>query len=197
MSRYLRVVVPGFQAAIALVVACANKFYGGTRFYEYYLGNAKELILNINLPVVACWILVFSPIKVLGRYFPSRSGISLNLAVILMTLLIAISIALFWHLVVVEVEKRLQGRSILRPLGKRRALAAAIGFCCLGILAGLYGFDIGAPLWHVRPVDAGIAALPPAIWAFIFIGIGIQDLVVCFQNTKLRGTEEFARKPNM
>jgi hypothetical protein len=189
LHKRLRIFIPAVQLAAAFVVFSANRFYGGTRFYGYYLGDAEDVIIHLNLPLVALWTLVFSPIAWVTRYLPPVTGTLHAVGTILVALLLVSSAALFWYLVAVEIEMRSRGESMLRPSGWYSGLAAVAGLCCFGAGAAFYGYVVSRPLWYARPVDAVIEGSLPAIWGLVFIGIAAQDLVVSMRNRTKRLAE--------
>lgn len=189
MYKRLRAVVPAVQVAAAIVVFSATKFYGTSRFYEYYLGDAQNVIIHLNLPLMALWALVFSPIAWLTRYLPPVTGTLHAVGIILVALLLASSVVLFWYLVVVEIEMRSRGKSMLRPSRWSSALVLAACLFCFGAATLFYSYTVSRPLWYGRPVDAVIEGIFPTIWGIVFIGIGIQDFVVSLRNRTERSAE--------
>src|SRR5258708_36063163 len=95
MYRRLRVVIPVIQVLAAIVVLSLAKFYGSSRFYEYYLGDAQRSVIGLNFPLVVFWVLVFSPIKWFTSYLPPLTG-GLTAGRAALVVLLASSVALFW-----------------------------------------------------------------------------------------------------
>lgn len=183
MYRRLRVAIPVIQVLAAIVVFSLVKFYGSSRFYEYYLGDAQGLVIGLNFPLVVFWVLVFSPIKWFTSYLPPLTG-GLTAGTVALVVLLASSVALFWYLVVSEIAMRRHGKTLLSFSTFLWQLLTVVILLCCGVGATFYSYWVSRPIWYARPTDAILSGFFPAIWGVVLIGIAIHDLVISLRNRR-------------
>jgi hypothetical protein len=183
MYKGLKIAVPAIQLLAAFVFALP-KYYHNIRFYEYHLNdihNFQSVVVGLNFPVVALWVVIFLPLA----YIPSLNGTLPPPAVtISVAILLALSVALFWYLVVTEIEMRTHGRSMLRFSGWLKKGTTLIVLLSFGIGSLVYGYVESWPLRHARPTEAVLVGIFPAIWGTVFIGMGMHDLVMSLRRER-------------
>lgn len=185
MYKRLRVVLPATQVLVAVVAFAFAKLYVGSRFYGYFR-DSREIVMGLNFPLAVLWIVVFYPITALGNFLPPVSKILLAAGTVAVAVLLVSSVALFWYLVVREVEMRRAGTSMLRCSGMFGQLLTATVLLCCGGGAIFYSYAVSSPLWHARPVDAVLEGSFPTIWGIVFIAIAVHDLLTSLRNRAMR-----------
>lgn len=172
MYRSLKVLVPAIQAAAAFIIFLLDKVYAVSAWSQYYLQNAKDLVIGMNLPVL---LVLSAPLWPFAHSHFLREPTTPEKVVIGVFVLAGVSV--FWYAVICELEMRGKGKSMLKF--ESLSLRATILFpvLCLAIGALYYAYAISAPIWYARPGDALVAGLFPAVWGLTFFGIAVSNLV--------------------
>ena len=114
MGKKLRVAVPAFQVlSIALIVAWSNLCHD-PRIVVNYFGPTRDLLLKENFPLVVVLAPIAYALDRVGEVIGPVGGTSQAIGTAFFGLLLFIGAALFWYLVVVEVQMRVRGESLLR-----------------------------------------------------------------------------------
>ena len=172
MYKTLRILVPVVHSALALIAFTVLKI-GGT------LNVGQDLVLTLNLPLAALWIVVFLPLRFLApRLFEQPPPHSI---LVVLGMFLLLSVFVFWYLVVVEVELRRHGKSMLRPSGWPKQLAAALVILCCAGAAAYFAYTATEPYWKLNPYLEVIRGFFPAVWAVVLAGIGIHDLILALR----------------
>jgi hypothetical protein len=176
MWRRLRTWVPIFQVLLADSVFAWTKL-GSGQVYDYYAHAVRDLVVHLNLPLVAIWIVIFLPFR---RFTDSVVNVRGPLATVMYVLFgvaLTISVAAFWYFVVTEVEKRARGLSVLRPSNSLGTVISVIVLLCFGAGAVWYAYMASRPLWYVARSGAILTGVLPTIWGCVFFCMAIQDLL--------------------
>ena len=110
--------------------------------------------------------------------------------IVLLIAVMAVSVGAFWYFVVVEVEKRAHGLSMLRPSSRLRAIVALIALLCFGTGAFWYAYVVSRPLWYVARRGAILTGLFPTIWGTILVGMAIVDFMMLLNRKEAQHDRE-------
>lgn len=153
--------------------------------FNYFL-PAKSLVTALNFPVVAFWFCLF---YIANRvHLPNpNAGLFYWILIVSFSIAFLSSIALFWYLVVREVELRRNGDSLLRWSGVLKRTVALVGL--LAVAAGALGYaylDIRKQVpivWRDGSAFGWIVGLLPNVlllaWAIILIVAAVMVPDAC------------------
>jgi hypothetical protein len=190
----LKVIIPTLQMLTAVGVLIRGKMARTDRTLTNYVLPARHLVLNLDLPLVPIWWLFIYPMEWLSDYLPflqKPSAIGFGLGMTLLT-----SIGLFWYFVVVEVQLRVRGQSLVR-FSSRIIESGKVFILFLGrISTFFYGyteairpFQHGLARYGLWPVEIALTVFFLAIWGAPFIGISIYDSRKCLMTMRKSGSQ--------
>jgi hypothetical protein len=177
----LKFIIPTLQMLTVVGVLVWEKMARTDRMLTNYVLPTREMILNLNLPLVAIWWPFIYTMERLGDYLPflqKPSAIGFGIALTLFA-----SIGLFWYFVVVEVQLRIRGQSLMRfsnrimESGKVAILFfGGIGTFFYGYTEAIRASQHGLARYGLWPVEIALTVFFLATWGTAFIGISIYDL---------------------
>lgn len=172
MYRWLKVLIPTAQASAALIVFLLDKVYAASTWSEYYLLNAKDLIIGMNLPLLLVLSVPLWPFAHSHFLRPTTTAERIAIGVLAIA-----AVGAFWYAVIREIEMRCKGKSMLKFASLSLRACTLFILLCLAISALYYTYTVSAPIWYARPADAVVAGVFPAIWGITFFGIAACDVV--------------------
>jgi len=183
MYRRLKIAIPAFQVAMAVLVFSLSRLHITNIYQEVYLHRAREILIGINFPVVVVSIVVFAPIKWIVEYLSEINRTVALVAQALVLGMVLIGVALFWYLLVKEVELRRRQQSMLRSANSTKQHLVTVMLVVCGLGSALYGYVTSRPLLYDPPMDAVLNGGFPILWGGLSIGIAIYD-VACARKGK-------------
>jgi hypothetical protein len=196
LKKRLRVIVPTLQVLLlisaTLWLGIISKVYINQP--EVIVGCAQlpiQILMKLNLPLSVLWFPVFYAMHCASasssNYGNLPSGATGMLIIAVINLAILSSVALFWYFVVVEIEKRRYGSSLIRLSNRTLEIVKAIVLMAAGMGA------IAVACWEVHRlflldqlyrhaiywssmVNAILGGLFLLTWASVLITVSVKDL---------------------
>jgi hypothetical protein len=180
MNKRLKVIIPALQMLTVVGVLVWQKMALSEPMSTMYVLPTRQLILNLNIPLAAIWWAFILGFEWVGNYLPFlQEPNALGFAFVLA---IFVSIGLFWQFVVVEVQLRIRGQSLIRFPNRIVESGKLVIFFFGGIGTLFYAYteairpsEHGLARYGLWPVEIALTALFLAIWGAAFIGIFIYD----------------------
>jgi hypothetical protein len=140
MHKRLRILVPTIQvlAFIATRVLMRLSVTSDSVNFNYSI-PAQDLITRLNYPLALFWFSVVYAIDRLPLPDPNP-GLGFTALALVAGIVFLASVALFWYLVVREIELRLQGKSLLRFSSRFWSFVTILVLFCLGAGALISGY---------------------------------------------------------
>lgn len=184
MHKRLKIILPGAQVLAFACVLLLTKRTAGEREFLLYALPARQVIMDLNYPLVALAHIIVSLDRLSGYLGLSwePKGIMLTAAITTAAVVLFCCIALFWYFAAAEFYKRRHGESLMRFSSRSLELVKVIGLLLFGT-GGLYRVYTEA-MWPVSrrlshdglwPVEIILGDLLLVAWASIFIGMSISD----------------------
>jgi hypothetical protein len=181
---------------LACLAVFALKLAMHTRMVHMNYDPIWRLARSVNYPFWVVFLAIAYPINWLVS--PPHPGEWLLVGEIAVGVLFLSGVALFWYLVVAEIEMRRQGKSLLRFPGWFKELLAASIMLLLGAGAFMCAYVNGRTLLPepARLVDLFLAPartceflsmLILTAWGIVLVGLALHDLIAF-----LRGREHGA-----
>jgi hypothetical protein len=194
MYKRLRIVVPAAQV-LAFVAVPALKLAVHMRVLHVDYDPFRRVVLSVDYPIWTVFLALAVPLDRLLALWPR--WLSGAVGAVLAALLLS-GIALFWYLVVAEIEMRRQGKSMLRFSGWIKELLAVTVLLLFGAGAFTEAHRIGSIFFFGLPWHTLLslpAAFPGEIlgmlilsaWGVLFVALAIHDLI-SFLKGRARGT---------
>jgi hypothetical protein len=199
LIRRLKVIVPTLQVLLLVSVAVwhhiiEKRFINQPDFIAQYASTPIHILLKLNFPLLAVWSLVVFPLDyALSKSYLNLPGETPSMVIVLVfDLALLASVAALWYFVVVEIQMRRYGNSLIRFSGRRAELLKIVILVVAGVGAIAYAcwdghrlLELGQlnrhALYWSSMVDAAVGGLFLAIWAVVLIWMAVQDFVVRFQ----------------
>jgi hypothetical protein len=184
MFKRLKIAVPAVQVLAIACVLILDRVTTNEKVLEYYLLPVRELVMNLNFPLVALsriLVLVDDLSANLHISF-APSGILLMAVLALAGLALLSCVVLFWYLVVVEIEGRQSGESLIRFSNKSAELVKTVALLLLGFGSLFYAYTdtvwpIDRQLSHhgLWPIEIVIGGLVLIAWGVALIAMASAD----------------------
>ena len=178
MYGRLRVAIPGLQVLLVVAVFVCRKFTHGYLISVRYVEPAWDLVVRkLNFPLVAFW----APLAYLAERFSGGTETirpATRIAeTILLGLALLLSVALFWYLAVVEVEKRRHGKGWsfgTSPFLKASKMSMLF---VVGLAAFAYAFlDTRQLMLYGRSkIQVYTGGLLLLAWGVVLVGMAVAD----------------------
>ena len=201
-TKRAKVIIPTLQ--VLLPVAFAFLHHILEKYYinqpDIIVGYADipiYVLLMLNYPLAVLWSLPLYPLYWAFSAFDLTrpSGAPLVAIAVVFDLAVLTSVAVFWYFVVVEIEKRKHGSSLIRFSSRTLETAKAIVLIGAGVGALVLAcweahrlVPLDQQYRHVlywsSMVNAIIGGLFLVIWAIVLIRISIRDLMVVFRKNE-------------
>jgi hypothetical protein len=184
MYKRLRIVVPAVQA-LAFVTVFALKLAVHMQVLHVHYDPFRRLVLSVDYPI---WTVILAIAVLLARLMPALPGwLSVAVGAVFVALLL-LGIALFWYLVVAEIEMRRHGKSMLRFSGWIKELLAVTVLLLFGAGAFIEAHTIGSAFFFGEAWNTllSLAAARPGeilnmliltAWGVVLVGLAIHDLI--------------------
>jgi hypothetical protein len=192
--KSLKILVPTVQVlAFVAVPALKLAVHMGVLHVDY--DPFRRLVLSVDYPIWTVFLTIAYP---LDRLMPPLPGwLCVALGAVFLALLL-LGIALFWYLVVAEIEMRRQGKSMLRFSGWVKELLAVTVLLLFGAGAFIEAhriwsiFFFGLPSHTLLSLPAAcpgefLSMLILSAWGVLFVALAIHDLIT-FLKGRARGT---------
>jgi hypothetical protein len=181
MYKRLRIIVPLFQVAAAIVVFVFARYCHDESTYISYCVPAQSVVTNMQYPL----LIVLAPFGLPFGMVTDLLHMSRAMARAVGAIVIIPSIAFFWYYVIIEVEMRGAGRSRLRLAVPFLEMCKVIILFCAGLGAFVYVYvneRMRLVLILRATVSGAVLLLIPELvlltWGVVLIAISIQDLTV-------------------
>jgi len=191
VHRRLKVIIPTVQILAVVGVLVWERMAGTDRMLTDYALPTRQMITNLNLPLVAFWWPFIPVMERFGNYLPFPMVMGLALAMMAFA-----SIGLFWYFVVAEVQLRMRGKSLLRFPNRvvESVKVFILFFCGIGTFFHAYTEAIrpsqhGLARYGLWPVEIALTVVFLAIWGSTFIGISISDFRKWLMTMRKSGTQ--------
>jgi hypothetical protein len=183
MDKRLRILVPTIQVLsfIATRVLMRLSVTSDSVNFNYSI-PAQDLITRLNYPLTLFW---FSVVYAIDRLpLPDANpGLGFTALALVAGIVFLVSVALFWYLVVREIELRLQGKSLLRFLSRLWSFVTILVLFCLGAGALISAYldgrkQIPFMLRNGSVIGLFLAILPDIFllaWAITLTGMSVSD----------------------
>lgn len=185
MHRYLRIVVPAVQVSAVLCLLGWERLAHTERTLSFYVLPLRHTLLNLNFPLVILWWPIIEFIEVLSGYLAFLSQQTGMLAIIaagVTAVGVISSVALFWYFVVVEIQMRSKGKSLVNSsnVALNFAKVSIFFLCGVGTFIHAYSetirlFQHGLAPYGLWPAEIVLGALLLTVWGTTFIGVSIAD----------------------
>lgn len=183
MHKRIRIVVPAVQtlAFVAVWLLKRAALTSDAVNFNYYI-PAESLVTRLNYPLMECWWILDYVLYRLHLPNPD-SGVVFLALVLVVGFVFLSSVALFWYLVVREIELRIQRKSLLKFTGTIRPMLASAVLFCTGVGA-LVSACKDARAQHPLMLRNGSAlgllltVLPEVfllVWATVLIAMSVSD----------------------
>jgi hypothetical protein len=183
MYKLLKVLIPTSQvlAFIAVRILLELSKTNDRIYFNYYL-PAQSLVERLNYPLMAFWLSIDSIANRLHLPNPSAES-AFAVSILAAGIVLLSSVAVFWYLVVREIELRKEGKSLFRFSGWIRPVVTVIVLFCAGADAVFSAYiDASKRLpFMVRNGSAlglFLTILPEIFllaWAISLIGMAVSD----------------------
>jgi hypothetical protein len=182
--KSLKVIIPTVQMLTVVGVLVWQKMALTDRMQTLYVLPTSHLILNLNIPLVAIWWPFIFGIDPVGKYLPFLQKPHPQMVIgFAFVMILFLSIGLFWYFVVVEVQLRMRGQSLMRFSNRIVESVKVVGLFFGGIGTFFYGYtetirpsQHGLARFGLWPAEIVLTVFFLAIWGTAFIGISIYDL---------------------
>ena len=155
-----------------------------------------RLARSVNYPLWLVFLAIAYPISWLLS--PSLTGEWVYIGAIAVLVLFLLGVALFWYVVVTEVEMRSQGMSNLRFSGWFKELLAVTIIFLLGAGAFVRAYDSGRTILAEQRWYVGLGLAPSRAfdflsmliltgWAIILVGLALHDFVGFIKRRESQG----------
>ena len=184
MRRFLRFSVPSAQVLAVLLALGWEKIASGERTLPLYVLPTRHFLLNLNFPLAAVWWSLFKLGDRLLHLWPLGQTNQLALAVegVVFFLVLMSSVTFFWYFVVVEIQTRSKGKSLVRFAHVKFEFVRILVFlaCGLGCLFRAYSetlrpFEHDLARYGLWPVEIVLSALVLITWGVTFVISVIVD----------------------
>jgi hypothetical protein len=178
MYKRLKILVPAVQVLLVVGVFLWYKAPHSEHVLTQYVGPARDVVIKLNFPLLILW----SPILYITEWFPlflSPSHPATQvLGIAVFALALVSSVAVFWHLVLVELELRSQGRSMIRSSNWFAETCKAVLLVLCGLGALIYAYTEASRLLLLgrSKFDAFGGGLFLVAWSAVLIGTSISDI---------------------
>jgi hypothetical protein len=201
LIKRLKFVVPTLQVLLLVSAGLWQHILG--KYYAdhpevivQYASTPIIILLKSNFPLAVLWFPFFCALNWAssGSHLNLTSGAAGVVMLAVFDLVVVSTVALFWYFVVVEVEKRKHGASLIRFSNRMLETLKAIVLIAAGL--GAFGFACWEThrllllgqlnlltLYWSSMVDAIVGGLFLVIWAVVLIKISVQDLMLAFWKT--------------
>ena len=196
--KRLRITIPALQVLLLIFAAFWLNIF--SKVYvnqpEFIVGRAQlpiQVLIKLNLPLAILWLPLFFALNWASssNYWNLPSGTTGMLIVALLDLAVLSTVALFWYFVVVEIEKRKSGSSLIRFSSRTLETAKAIVLIAVGMGAiAVTGWEFHRlfllnqlyrhAIYWSSMINAILGGLFLLTWAVVLIKISITDLMVAF-----------------
>jgi hypothetical protein len=196
VAKRLKFIIPTVQVLLLVSAGLWQHILG-----KYYPGHPEVIVrygstplyilLKASFPLAVLWLPFFCALT-WASSIPQLNLTSGATGVVMLAvfdLAVVLSVALFWYFVVVEIERRRQGTTLIRF--KSRMLETLKGIVLIAVGLGAFAYAcwdshrlllVGQlnqrSLYWSSMVDAIVGGLFLLIWALLLIKIGIKDLLV-------------------
>jgi hypothetical protein len=181
MYKRLKIIVPAAQVLAIVCMFGWERVPQVERTISLYILPTRQIIMNLNFPLVIIWWPIIQAIEWLNGYLPflrepSTTG-TIGIALALFS-----SIALFWYFVVAEIQMRGDGKSLVRFSNRTVELVKVVVLflCGVGTLFHAYTETMrpsrhGLSHYGLWPVEIILSLLFLVAWGGTFIGLSIFD----------------------
>jgi hypothetical protein len=203
MQRNWKVVVPIAQVSAVACVLGWERIAHAERVLTLYVLPARHLLLNLTFPLVLVWWPLVNALSWFAGLLSHRVG---GLAVVIVggavTFALICSVAVFWYFIVVEIEMRRQGKSLVR-FSSLVTEFLKVTFCVVFGLASLVHtytetlrpFRYGLARHGLWPEELVLSALFLATWGIAFLALSVLDFRDLTSRLQL-GRETSGKRPS-
>lgn len=179
MFRRLRFIVPVIQVIGVVVVFVLDRVSDNALLLNAL--QVRSLLLKVSYPLVFIWFVIGSVADSVPASWSPHQGFLFAVIKISVGAALVLSLAAFWYLVMVEIEMRMHGHSMLRFSGlANQCLLSAVIFV-LGIVAIIYAYLN----WSLR-LDRVLGTMILVAWGLALIGMATYDLIIVFRTKPSR-----------
>lgn len=184
MRKLLRIAVPASQvlAFIGLGVLSAYPGRNDRIYFDVFL-PAKNIVAQLNYPLTASGHFIALALERSPLPNPS-DGVVFAVLVVVGRIVLLACVALFWYLVISELELRREGRSYLHfshRVGALVAVAVLLSFAVGAVFSAYRDATVRLPsvLRDGSRMGFFITVIPELLlvaWAVLLVGLAVADL---------------------
>ena len=180
MVKRLKVVLPIVQVILVVTAYALPKLPTSLETSGVLLAF-RDFVTKLNFPLA---VVLFPVAYILERftpYMPSISARYLVVVVAAVSVLLASVVAVFWYMVVKEIEMRRQRQSLFHFQNRAGQIVAISIMLAMGAGGVLYAYVYARKMFYFRPAEGVAGAACLALWGVALILLSIKDTARLFE----------------
>src|SRR5436190_2485998 len=136
--KRLKILVPAIQVLLVIATVVWDRMRISDLAFDLYARPFQEILMKLNWPLVVMWW----PVASLVERFTTNMNPSATHDIWVMVYVLAIlfSVAIFWYFVIVEIEARKRGGSVVRFQNALGEVAKIVFLLVSGVAAPVYAY---------------------------------------------------------